>query len=232
MRYNRVLLKISGESLINHKNCIIDNCIIDQYANDIKSVFVKGIQIAIVLGGGNICRGYDKTFYKRLSYDNMGMLSTVINSIALKNALFKVNIHAKLMSAIEITSICEIFSPEKAIQYLNNNEIILLCGGIGTPYFTTDTAAAIRALELNADVLLKGTKVDGIYSCDPNLNKNAIKFSTMSYNYIYNNNINIMDRTAFILCEENNLPIIIFNIKKKDNFFKLIFESNIGTLVK
>ncbi|UOF94481.1 MAG: UMP kinase, partial [Bacteroides sp.] len=192
----------------------------------------KNIQIAIMIGGGNICRG-DNSKIDRLKSDYIGMLSTIMNSLLLQNELEKFNIPNVLMSAINISnSYFETYSINNANKYLNDNKIIILSGGIGIPYFTTDTASVIRSLEIKADVLLKGTKVNGIYNKDPMICKNVHMYDKMSYDQIYDKNISVMDKTAFVLCEKYGLPIIVFNMNKKNNLEKLINNEKIGTIVK
>jgi uridylate kinase len=233
MKYNRILLKLSGESLMGSKQYGIDTAMVHQYAVDIKEVVESGIEVAIVIGGGNIHRGLDaeKGGMDRVQADYMGMLATVINSMALQDALEKVGVKTRLLSAIKMEQICEPFIRRRAIRHLEKGRVVIFGAGTGNPYFTTDTAASLRAIEIEADVVLKGTRVDGIYTADPEKDANAVKFEKITFTEVYDKGLNVMDMTAFTLCQENNLPIIVFNMNTRGNFKKLMEGEVIGTLV-
>ncbi|MNK36126.1 Uridylate kinase [compost metagenome] len=234
MKYKRILLKLSGESLMGDKQYGIDNERVKQYAEDIKAVHDKGLEIAIVIGGGNIFRGLsaEKSGMDRAQADYMGMLATVINSMALQDALEKVGIKTRLLTAIKMEQICEPFIRRRAVRHLEKGRVVIFGAGTGNPYFTTDSAAALRAIEIKADVVLKGTRVDGIYTADPEKDANATKFEQISFREVYDKGLNVMDMTAFTLCEENQLPIIVFDMNKHGNFMKIASGEPIGTLVK
>ncbi|MCX8080629.1 MAG: UMP kinase [Bacteroidia bacterium] len=234
MKYKRVLLKLSGEALMGNKNFGIDEERLLQYAEEIKKVYDKGVELAIVIGGGNIFRGIqaEKSGMDRVHGDYMGMLATVINSMAIQSALEGMNVPTRLQSAIKMEQICEPFIRRRAIRHLEKRRIVIFGSGTGNPYFTTDTAAALRAIEIQADAILKGTRVDGIYDKDPEKHPDAVKFDEISFDEAYDKNLKVMDLTAFTLCKENKLPIIVFDINKKDNLLKLIEGQKIGTLVK
>lgn len=204
-----------------------------QYAKDIKSIHDAGVEIAIVIGGGNIYRGLsaEKAGMDRVQADYMGMLATVINSMALQDALEKQNISTRLLTAIKMEQICEPFIRRRAVRHLEKNRVVIFGAGTGNPYFTTDTAASLRAIEINADVVLKGTRVDGIYTEDPEKNPEATKFDQLTFQDVYSKNLNVMDMTAFTLCQENKLPIIVFDMNKEGNLKKLTEGDKIGTLV-
>ena len=233
MKYNRILLKLSGESLMGSKQYGIDTAMVHQYAVDIKVVVESGIEVAIVIGGGNIHRGLDaeKGGMDRVQADYMGMLATVINSMALQDALEKVGVKTRLLSAIKMEQICEPFIRRRAIRHLEKGRVVIFGAGTGNPYFTTDTAASLRAIEIEADVVLKGTRVDGIYTADPEKDANAVKFEKITFTEVYDKGLNVMDMTAFTLCQENNLPIIVFDMNTRGNFKKLMEGEVIGTLV-
>jgi uridylate kinase len=233
MKYNRILLKLSGESLMGSKQYGIDTAMVHQYAVDIKEVVESGIEVAIVIGGGNIHRGLDaeKGGMDRVQADYMGMLATVINSMALQDALEKVGVKTRLLSAIKMEQICEPFIRRRAIRHLEKGRVVIFGAGTGNPYFTTDTAASLRAIEIEADVVLKGTRVDGIYTADPEKDATAVKFEKITFTEVYDKGLNVMDMTAFTLCQENNLPIIVFNMNTRGNFKKLMEGEVIGTLV-
>jgi uridylate kinase len=234
VKYKRILLKLSGESLMGDKQYGIDNDRVAQYANDIKAVYDKGLEIAIVIGGGNIHRGLsaEKAGMDRVQADYMGMLATVINSIALQDAIEKTGIKTRLMSAIKMEQICEPFIRRRAIRHLEKKRIVIFGGGIGNPYFTTDTTASLRAIEIEADVVLKGTRVDGIYTADPEKDPLAERFDEISFQEVYDKGLSVMDMTAITLCQENKLPIIVFDMNKSGNFMKIANGEQIGTLVK
>jgi uridylate kinase len=234
MKYKRILLKLSGESLMGEKQYGIDIDRVAQYARDIKAVHETGMEIAIVIGGGNIYRGLsaEKAGMDRVQADYMGMLATVINSMALQDALEKVGMKTRLLTAIKMEQICEPFIRRRAVRHLEKGRIVIFGAGTGNPYFTTDTAASLRAVEINADVVLKGTRVDGIYTADPEKDSTATRYEQISFQEMYAKNLNVMDMTAITLCQENNLPIIVFDMNKPGNFMKLVNGEPIGTLVK
>ena len=234
MKYKRVLLKLSGEALMGDKQFGIDNDRLMQYARDIKSIVEKKMEVAIVIGGGNIFRGLQASEggMDRVQGDYMGMLATVINSMALQAALEGLGVFTRLQSAIKMEAICEPFIRRKAVRHLEKGRVVIFGAGTGNPYFTTDTAASLRAIEIEADVILKGTRVDGIYSADPEKFKNAKKFDKITFSEAYDRNLKVMDMTAFTLCRENKLPIIVFDMNKKGNLVKLIEGKKIGTLVE
>jgi uridylate kinase len=234
MKYKRILLKLSGESLMGDKQYGIDNEMVRKYAEDIKAVHDKGLEIAIVIGGGNIFRGLsaEKSGMDRAQADYMGMLATVINSMALQDALEKVGLKTRLLTAIKMEQICEPFIRRRAVRHLEKGRIVIFGAGTGNPYFTTDSAAALRAIEIKADVVLKGTRVDGIYTADPEKDPLATKYSEISFKEVYDKSLNVMDMTAFTLCEENKLPIIVFDMNKSGNFMKIANGEEIGTLVR
>jgi uridylate kinase len=234
MKYKRILLKLSGEALMGEKNYGIDINRVAQYAQDIKNVHDEGVEIAIVIGGGNIYRGLsaEKSGMDRVQADYMGMLATVINSMALQDALEKVNLKTRLLTAIKMEQICEPFIRRRAVRHLEKGRIVIFGAGTGNPYFTTDTAASLRAIEINADVVLKGTRVDGIYTADPLKDASATRFDELSFQEIFDKGLSVMDMTAFTLCQENNLPIIVFDMNKEGNFLKLAKGESVGTLVR
>jgi uridylate kinase len=234
MKYKRILLKLSGESLMGDKQYGIDNERVKQYAEDIKAVHDKGLEIAIVIGGGNIFRGLsaEKSGMDRAQADYMGMLATVINSMALQDALEKVGLKTRLLSAIKMEQICEPFVRRRAVRHLEKGRVVIFGAGTGNPYFTTDSAAALRAIEINADAVLKGTRVDGIYTADPEKDPNATKYTEITFREVYAKGLNVMDMTAFTLCEENKVPIIVFDMNKHGNFMKIANGEEIGTLVQ
>jgi uridylate kinase len=234
MKYKRILLKLSGESLMGEKQYGIDNDRVKQYAEDIKAVHAQGLEIAIVIGGGNIFRGLsaEKSGMDRAQADYMGMLATVINSMALQDALEKVGLKTRLLTAIKMEQICEPFIRRRAVRHLEKGRVVIFGAGTGNPYFTTDSAAALRAIEIKADVVLKGTRVDGIYTADPEKDPLATRYSEISFKEVYSKGLNVMDMTAFTLCEENELPIIVFDMNKTGNFMKIAQGEENGTLVK
>ncbi len=232
MKYKRILLKLSGEALMGDKQFGIDNNRLAQYAAEIKSLYKK-VEIAIVIGGGNIFRGVqaERGGMDRTQGDYMGMLATMINSMALQAALEKEEMHTRLISAIEMKEIAEPFIKRRAVRHLEKGRVVIFGSGTGNPYFTTDSAAALRAIEMQADVILKGTRVDGIYTADPEKDPKATKYDTLTFDEAYNKGLNIMDMTAFTLCKENNVPIIVFDMNKKGNLEKVVKGEKIGTLV-
>lgn len=233
MKYKRILLKLSGEALMGEKQYGIDIDRVAQYAKDIHAVHAKGVEIALVIGGGNIYRGLsaEKAGMDRVQADYMGMLATVINSMALQDALEKTGVKTRLLTAIKMEQICEPFIRRRAVRHLEKGRIVIFGAGTGNPYFTTDTAASLRAVEINADVVLKGTRVDGIYTSDPLINPDAVRYEEISFTEVYKKNLNVMDMTAFTLCQENNLPIIVFDMNKPGNLMRLTDGEPIGTLV-
>ena len=233
MKYKRILLKLSGESLMGEKKYGIDPNILQQYAEEIKKVKDLGVEIAIVIGGGNIFRGVqaEKSGIDRVQGDYMGMLATLINAMALQSALEKIGLYTRLMSGIKIESVCEPFIRRRAIRHLEKGRIVIFGAGIGNPYFTTDSTAALRAIEIESDVVLKGTRVDGVYSADPEKDANATKYHHISFTEVYEKNLNVMDMTAFTLCQENNLPIIVFDMNAEGNLSRLVNGEKIGTLI-
>ena len=233
MKYRRILLKLSGEALMGNQNHGIDPERIDHYAKEIKKVFDKGIEIAIVIGGGNIFRGVSGSSkgMDRVQADYMGMLATVINGLALQGALENNNVPTRLQTAIKIEAIAEPFIKRKATRHLEKGRVVIFGSGTGNPYFTTDSAAVLRAIEINADVILKGTRVDGIYNEDPEKNIKATKFDNLSFDEVLKKGIKVMDTTAFTLSQENKLPIIVFDINTSNNLYKVIKGENIGTRV-
>lgn len=233
VKYKRILLKLSGESLMGEKGFGIDENRLASYALQIKEVSDSGAEIGIVIGGGNIFRGLSGTSkgFDRVRGDQMGMLATVINSLALQSALTAIGKEAQLLTAVNMYPIGEHYSKHKAIQSLKEGKVVIMAGGTGNPYFTTDTASALRGVEIEADVMLKGTRVDGIYTADPEKDKNAVKFDKITYDEIYARNLRIMDLTATTLCRENSLPIIVFDMDTPGNLAKVVSGENIGTLV-
>ncbi len=233
MKYNRILLKLSGEALMGNQKYGIDSDVLSSYAKDIKSIVDKECQIAIVIGGGNIYRGIqsEKSGFDRVQGDHMGMLATIINGMALQSALESLNIETRLQTAIRMEQIAEPYIRRRAIRHLEKNRVVIFGGGTGNPYFTTDTAAALRAVEIEANTILKGTRVDGVYSADPEKDKNATKFETITFDEAYNLDLKIMDLTAFTLCKENKLPINVFNMNTKGNLLKVCEGKKVGTLI-
>lgn len=233
MKLKRVLLKLSGESLMGGQQYGIDPATLSSYCEDIKEIVSDGIEVAIVIGGGNIFRGMQGAAkgFDRVQGDYMGMLATVINSMALQGELEKQGMKTKLLSGLNIDPIAESTSGRKASQYLSEGHVVIIGGGTGNPFFTTDTASALRGIEIDADMLLKGTRVDGVYTADPEKDPTATKYEKLSFDEAYKNNLTIMDMTAFTLCRENNLPILVFDMNKKGNLKKVIMDPSLGTLV-
>ncbi|MEN9743828.1 MAG: hypothetical protein RLZZ65_1633 [Bacteroidota bacterium] len=233
MKYKRILLKLSGESLMGDKQFGIDNNRINAYAQQIKEIKEQGVEIAIVIGGGNIFRGVqaEEGGMDRTHGDYMGMLATMINSMALQAALESAGVSTRLQSAIEMKEIAEPFVRRRAVRHLEKGRVVIFGAGTGNPFFTTDSAASLRAIEINADVILKGTRVDGIYTADPFKDPSATKFDQISFDEVYARGLNVMDMTAFTLCKENNLPIIVFDMDTPGNLKQLMEGKNVGTLV-
>jgi uridylate kinase len=235
VKYKRVLLKLSGEALMGDQNYGIDPKVLEQYAQEILNVVNLGVEVAIVIGGGNIFRGVQGVqggLVDRAQGDYMGMLATVINAMALQGAVESVGIKTRLLSAIKMEQICEPFIRRRAMRHLEKGRVVIFGAGTGNPYFTTDTAAALRSVEIEADVVLKGTRVDGIYTADPEKDANATKYDEITYSEVYSKGLNVMDMTAITLCQENNLPIIVFDMNKEGNFINLVKGNTVGTLVK
>ncbi|MDA7812870.1 UMP kinase [Flavobacteriaceae bacterium] len=234
MIYKRVLLKLSGEALLGERSYGIDPKRIAQYAKEIKAVTKLGLEVAVVIGGGNIFRGVSAASngIDRVQADYMGMLATVINGMALQSALEEENVQTRLQTAIKIEAVAEPYIKRKAVRHLEKKRVVIFGGGTGNPFFTTDSAAVLRAIEINADVILKGTRVDGVYDCDPEKNENAIKYESITFHDVIKKNLKIMDSTAFTLSQENNLPIVVFNMNKTSNLLKLINGTKIGTSIK
>jgi uridylate kinase len=233
-KYKRILLKISGEALMGDKGYGIDAHTVDFMAREIKDVFSMGTQLAIVIGGGNIFRGVQASLegMERASADYMGMVATVINALALQNSLEKQGIPTRVQSAIEMKELAESYIRRKAIRHLEKGRVVIFAAGTGNPYFTTDTAAALRAMEIGAGLIMKGTKVDGVYSADPLKDPHAVKFSSLTYIDVLKKGLGVMDSTAISLCMDNNLPIVVFNLRGKGNIRKIIEGKKIGTLVR
>ncbi len=233
IKYQRILLKLSGEALMGDKNFGIDNNRLMQYASEIREAWQAGVQVAVVIGGGNIFRGVqaEEGGMERTQGDYMGMLATMINSMALQSALESLEVPTRLQSAIEMKAIAEPFIKRRAVRHLEKNRVVIFGAGTGNPFFTTDTAASLRAIEIEAGVILKGTRVDGIYTADPLKNKDAKKYDTITFDEAYSRNLNVMDMTAFTLCKENQLPIVVFDMNTRGNLLRVINGEKVGTLV-
>ncbi|MDB9835762.1 MAG: UMP kinase [Candidatus Arcticimaribacter sp.] len=233
MNFNRILLKLSGEALMGDRTHGIDPVRINEYAEEIKQIYDQKIEIAIVIGGGNIFRGVSGSSQgiDRVQADYMGMLATVINGLALQSALENVGVPTRLQTALKIEAVAEPYIKRKAVRHLEKNRVVIFSAGTGNPFFTTDSAAVLRAVEINADVILKGTRVDGIYNEDPEKNKEAVKFDTLSFEEVLKKGLKIMDTTAFTLSQENKLPIIVFDMNTKGNLVRVVRGENIGTKV-
>ena len=234
MSYNRILLKLSGEALLGERTHGVDPKRILAYSKEIKEIVDAGIELAIVIGGGNIFRGVSgaSNGIDRVQADYMGMLATVINGLALQSSLEELNVQTRLQTAVKIEAVAEPYIKRKAVRHLEKKRVVIFSAGTGNPFFTTDSAAVLRAIEINADAILKGTRVDGIYNIDPEKNKDAVKFKKLTYDEAINKKLKIMDSTAFTLSQENNLPIIVFNMNKPGNLKKIIEGKDIGTTVK
>lgn len=232
-KYKRILLKLSGESLMGDKTFGFDTNVIAQYARDIKELTEIGVEVAIVIGGGNIYRGMNEaeTGIERAHGDYMGMLATVINGMALQAGLERIGVFTRLMSAIKMEQIAEPYIRRRAIRHLEKGRVVIFGAGTGNPYFTTDTAGSLRAIEINASVIMKGTRVDGIYSADPEKDPKAKKFDKISFTDAISKNLGVMDMTAFTLCMENNLPIVVFDMNKPGNLLRVVTGDRVGTLV-
>lgn len=232
-KYKRILLKLSGESLMGAQQYGIDQARLTEYAEQIAYLVKSGVQVGIVIGGGNIFRGLSGAAkgFDRVKGDQMGMLATVINSLALNSALLNQGVKSKVLTATRMEPIGEFYSKEKAVELLHAGQVVIISGGTGNPYFTTDTASALRGIEIEAEIMLKGTRVDGIYSADPEKDPSAVKYNTITFDEIYEKNLRIMDLTATTMCKENNLPILVFNMDEVGNLQRVITGENIGTLV-
>lgn len=233
MKYKRILLKLSGEALMGKNQYGIDSERLQQYSEEIKLIHDQGVEIAVVIGGGNIFRGVqaESSGIDRVQGDYMGMLATVINGMALQSSLEQNGMYTRLMSGLKMEQVCEPFIRRRAIRHLEKNRIVIFGAGLGNPYFTTDSTASLRAIEIEADVVLKGTRVDGVYSADPEKDPSAEKFQNISFQEVYEKGLNVMDMTAFTLCQENNLPIIVFDMNKERNLSKLLSGEEVGTLI-
>ncbi len=234
MKYKRILLKLSGEALQGaSKSTNIDPAVLEQYCDEIKGIRSQGVEVAIVIGGGNIFRGgqAEKLGIDRVQGDYMGMLATVINGMALQSALERHGMYTRLMAGMKMEQVCEPFIRRRAIRHLEKGRIVIFGAGIGNPYFTTDSTASLRAIEVQADVVLKGTRVDGVYTKDPEKFPDAVRYTKLSFQEAYEKNLNIMDMTAFTLCMENKLPIIVFDMNKKGNLLKIVEGEEAGTLI-
>ncbi|MBK7570893.1 MAG: UMP kinase [Bacteroidetes bacterium] len=235
MKYKRVLLKLSGEALMGEKDFGIDHDRLRKYSEEIKSIVDEGVEVAVVIGGGNIFRGVGNDagdVIDRVQGDYMGMLATVINSMALQSALERIGVRTRLQSAIKMEQICEPYIKRRAVRHLEKGRVVIFGAGTGNPYLTTDTAASLRAIEIGADVILKGTRVDGIYSSDPEKNKDAIRYETVTFDEVYEKGLKVMDLTAFTLCNENKVPIIVFDMNKSGNLLRVLEGESVGTLVE
>jgi uridylate kinase len=233
MKYKRILLKLSGEALMGNQQYGIDPSVLTAYCEEIKQVAAEKVQVAIVIGGGNIFRGMQGAAqgFDRVQGDYMGMMATVINSMALQSELEKQGVKVKLLSGLRVEPITELMSGKKAVDYLSDGNVVIIAGGTGNPFFTTDSASALRAVEIHANVLLKGTRVDGVYTADPEKDPTAVKFETISFDEAYAKNLRVMDMTAFTLCKENHMPILVFDMNTKGNLLKAVSGESIGTVV-
>ncbi len=234
MEYKRILLKLSGEALMGDGEYGIDSKVLSSYASEIDAIIKQGIEVAIVIGGGNIYRGIQSegAGFDRVQGDHMGMLATIINGMALQSALESIDVETRLLTAIRMEQVAEPYIRRKAMRHLQKGRVVIFGGGTGNPYFTTDTAATLRAIEVEADVILKGTRVDGIYTADPEKDASATRYETISFDEVFQKKLSVMDLTAFTLCQENNLPIKVFNMNIEGNLEKVCKGANVGTLVK
>jgi uridylate kinase len=232
-QFHRILLKISGESLLGDENFGIDPEVLSRLASELKAVQALGVQIGVVVGGGNIFRGQGlaRAGMDRVTGDHMGMLATVINSLALQESLERIDIMARVMSGFEINAVCEGFIRRRAVRHLEKNRIVIFAAGMGNPFFTTDTAASLRAIEIGADMLVKATRVNGVYDADPEVDSNATRFERINFDKVIDDRLNVMDTTAVVMCRDNNLPIRVFDIHVPGNLMRLIQGENVGTLV-
>lgn len=232
-KYKRILLKLSGEALAGPSGYHIDPAILEQYSREIRQVVDLGVEVAIVIGGGNIFRGVsgERSGIDRVQGDYMGMLATVINAMAIQSALEKQGMYTRVMSAIKMEQVCEPYVRRRAVRHLEKKRVVIFGAGTGNPYFTTDSTAALRAIEVEADVVLKGTKVDGVYTADPMKDKTATRYTSITFDDVYEKKLSVMDLTAFTLCQENNLPIIVFNMNDQGSLLRLVQGEDIGTLI-
>ena len=233
MKYKRILLKLSGESLMGEQQFGIDPKRLNQYSAEIKELVDQNVEIAIVIGGGNIFRGVqaEESGIDRVQGDHMGMLATLINGMALQSALEKNGVYTRLMSSVNVEAVCEPYIRRRAVRHMEKGRVVIFGAGTGNPYFTTDSAASLRAIEINADVVMKGTRVDGIYTADPEKDPTATKFSKITFDEVYQKGLNVMDMTAFTLCQENKLPIIVFDMDTPGTLKKVLDGEEVGTLV-
>ena len=233
MKYKRILLKISGESLSGKDQGGINTDMLRYFASEIKSVYEQGVQIGVVIGGGNIFRGLQGASkgFDRVQGDYMGMLATIINSMALQGELEATGVKTVVLSGLAVDPVCQKMSSQRAIEYMKSGHVVMIASGTGNPFFTTDSGGALRSIEIKADALLKGTRVDGVYDKDPEKHTDAVKYDTISFDEAYQKGLHIMDLTAFTLCKENNMPILVFDMNKKGNLEKIIKGENIGTLI-
>jgi uridylate kinase len=233
MKYKRILLKLSGEALMGNNKFGIDAERLNQYAQEIKKVVEQDVQVAIVIGGGNIFRGIqaEKVGIDRVQGDYMGMMATLINGMALQSALEQIQVYTRLLSGIAVAQVCEPFIRRRAVRHLEKGRVVIFGAGTGSPFFTTDSAASLRAIEIDADVVIKGTRVDGVYTADPEKDPTAERYHNISFDEVYAKGLNVMDMTAFTLCKENNLPIIVFDMNRPGNLLKLIRGEDVGTLI-
>ncbi|MFM2269713.1 MAG: hypothetical protein RL757_3154 [Bacteroidota bacterium] len=234
LKYKRIMLKLSGESLMGNQKFGITAEMLQHYAIQVKELVDMGVEVAIVIGGGNIFRGIqaDKSGIERVQGDYMGMMATIINGMALQSALESNGVYTRLVSALEINAVAESYIRRRVIRHLEKGRVVIFSGGVGSPFFTTDSAAALRGSEINADVILKGTRVDGIYTADPEKDKTATKYDKISFDEVIAKGLNVMDMTAFTLCKENNLPIIVFDINGRENLMRIVAGENVGTVVR
>ncbi|MGY0399644.1 MAG: UMP kinase [Ostreibacterium sp.] len=232
-RFNRILLKLSGEALLGDKAFGIDSTVLNRLATEIKVLIDSGIEVTLVVGGGNLFRGatLQDSGMERVTGDHMGMLATVMNALALQDAIEKIGIKVRVMSAIRIDQVCEEFIRRRAIRHMEKGRVVICAAGTGNPFFTTDTAASLRAIELGADAMLKATKVDGVYNDDPNKNLHAVKYEQLAYNQVLEKNLAVMDATAVVMCRDNNLPLLVFNMIKEGEIIRALSDDSIGTLV-
>ncbi|MBU8893470.1 MAG: UMP kinase [Bacteroidales bacterium] len=233
IKYKRILLKLSGESLLGNEGYGIDSKRLNEYSEQIKELVGAGTEVGIVIGGGNIFRGLSgvTSGFDRVKGDQMGMLATVINSLALQSSLSNLKVKSVVFTAVRMEPVGELFNRDKAVDYMTAGKVVILSGGTGNPFFTTDTASALRAVEIGAEIILKGTRVDGVYSADPEKDPEATRFNQISFDEVIKRELNVMDLTAFTMCKENNLPIYVFDMNKKGNLLKVINGENIGTLI-
>jgi uridylate kinase len=233
MKYSRILLKLSGESLAGNNNHGIDDSVLDEYAKQVIEIVNKGCEVAIVIGGGNIFRGLSgsESGFDRVKGDQMGMLATVINSLALEGSIYRLGGRAKVFTSIRMEPVGELYNRDRVLETMKNKTVSILSGGTGNPFFTTDTASALRAVEIGADVILKGTRVNGVYSADPEKDPSAVKFEKITFEEVINKRLKVMDSTAFTMCRDNNMPVIVFDMNRPGNLLKLVSGENIGTIV-